>query len=72
MLKTVNASFYSYSPSSTSHNQTDAFRYFLDILDINGNHSSDEGVPRSDANSPTPLFDPAWFKANREVLTRCV
>ena len=60
--------FYSCLTNSSSHNQTNAFRYFLDILDISGNHSSDERVSRNDANSPTPLFDPAWFKANREVL----
>lgn len=36
------------------------------MLDITTNHAADEVVPRSD--SPTPLFDPGWFKANREVL----
>ncbi|CAB4023760.1 Hypothetical predicted protein, partial [Paramuricea clavata] len=65
-LKVINA-FLSCSSNSSSHNQHDAFRYFMDILDISGNHVSDETVSRNDANSPTPLFDPAWFKANREI-----
>lgn len=37
-----------------------------DNHDLLGN-MEEEDCTASEANTPKPLFDPAWFKANREV-----
>ncbi|XP_028400761.1 uncharacterized protein LOC114523886 isoform X2 [Dendronephthya gigantea] len=67
-LKVINAFLSCSSNTTSSHGRHDAVRYLMDVPDITGNHVPDEGrSARKDANSPTPLFDPAWFKANREI-----
>lgn len=39
----------------------------MDILDVNGNCEEEKCTADEEENSPKPLFDPALFKANREV-----